>query len=311
MAQNESTPESAPENTPYWLKAHVKIQPIMEAAVLDFLVGVMGAGVEQAVDTDEPDLCLNVFLEEKSPGEQSRQDLQNKIERHLTELANIFQVKPPQISWDLLENQDWSSSWKVHFKPFAITPGLVIAPTWEKYTAEKGEEVIVMDPGMAFGTGHHATTSLSLDYIRQILSTNGKSSVLDVGTGTGILGMGAALFGATRVLGIDNDAEAVRVAIENVLLNNLSSTMEVALTPLQEIEERFSLVVANIIHDVLITMNSDFNKLLEKNGSLVLSGILHGEQEQNILKLFEKSGFTLEGRAQQEEWAALHLRKTA
>ncbi|MEA3468471.1 MAG: 50S ribosomal protein L11 methyltransferase [Thermodesulfobacteriota bacterium] len=308
MTQDKSTPD---DSTPYWLKSQLKIDPTLEEAVVDFLVGVMGAGVEQAVDTDDPDLCLNVYLEDQSPDEQSQQQLQNKLETYLIELAKIFQVKQPQISWELLEDQDWSNNWKVHFTPFEITPGLVIAPTWEKYTARQGEQVIVMDPGMAFGTGHHATTSLSLDFIRQILSTNRESCVLDVGTGTGILGMGAALFGAARVLGIDNDPEAVRAATENVLLNNLNLTMEVTRTPLQEIQERFSLIVANIIHDVLITMNRDFNKLLEKNGNLVLSGILHGEQEKNILRLFEKSGFTFEGRAQQDEWAALHFRKTS
>ena len=308
MTQDKNTPD---DSTPYWLKAQIKIDPTLEEAVVDFLVGVMGAGVEQAVDTGDPDLCLNVYLEDQSPDEQSQQQLQNKLETYLIEMAEIFQVKQPQISWEILEDQDWSNNWKVHFKPFEITPGLVIAPTWEKYTAEQGEQVIVMDPGMAFGTGHHATTSLSLDFIRQILSTNRESRVLDVGTGTGILGMGAALFGAARVLGIDNDPEAVRVATENVLLNNLNLTMEVAGTPLQEIQERFSLIVANIIHDVLITMSRDFNKLLKKNGNLVLSGILHGEQEENILRLFKKSGFTFEGRAQQEEWAALHFRKTS
>lgn len=298
-------------NAPYWLKAQVKMNPVLEEAVVDFLVGVMGAGVEQAVDTGGPDLYFNVYLQDQSPDEQSQKQLQHKIESYLTEMAGIYQVEQPRINWELLEDQDWSSNWKVHFKPFVITPGLVIAPTWEQYTAEKEEQVIVMDPGMAFGTGHHATTSLSLDFIRKILSKNRGSSVLDVGTGTGILGMGAALFGAERVLGIDNDPEAVRAATENVLLNSLNSTMEVALTPLQNIQENFSLIVANIIHDVLLTMNRDFNKLLKENGNLVLSGILHGEQEENILRVFEKNGFICESRAQLAEWAALHLRKTS
>lgn len=299
--QNKST---------FWLKAHVEIDPILEDAAIDYLVGVMGASVEQSVDMDGSALYLNVYLEEKNPDTQAQQTLQDKLEGHLGELAAIFQVEAPKISWERIKDQDWSSNWKVHFKPFAITEGLVIAPTWEEYTATADEQVIVMDPGMAFGTGHHATTSLTLDFIRQILATDKEQRVLDVGTGTGILGMGAALFGAVRVLGIDNDPEAVRAATENVTLNSLDSVMEVSLNPLQQIDERFDLIVANIIHDALITMTLAFNTLLVNGGNLVLSGILHGEQEKNIIRVFTDCGFTFAEKKQQEEWAALHFTKS-
>jgi len=298
------------KNAAFWLKAVIIMNPLLKDAVIDYLVGVMGAGVEQAVQDDQTSLCLNVFLEDPSPDKQVRKNLRDKIKTYLTEIADIFQVEQPDISWECMEDQDWANNWKVHFKPFSITSGLVIAPTWENYTAKEGEEIITMDPGMAFGTGHHATTSLSLDFIKQILSSNKGRRVLDVGTGTGILGMGAALFGAGRVLGIDNDPEAVGAASKNVALNNLNRTMEVSLTPLEEIDEHFNLIVANIIHDVLVTMADDFDRLLERNGDLVLSGLLHGEQEENIRRLFEKMGFSLKGRKQQDEWAALHLGKT-
>lgn len=298
------------ESGPHWLKARILINPVLVEAVIDYLVGVMKAGVEQSVECDESGLGLNVFMEEQSPDSQLRKDLQQKLETYLSELADIFQVDQPKISWERLEDQDWSSNWKIHFKPFVITSGLVIAPTWEHYTAKEGEKVIIMDPGMAFGTGHHATTSLSLDFIKQILSSENGYHVLDVGTGTGILGMGAALFGAKRVLGIDNDPEAVRAAMENVAFNNLTPTMEVAPTPLEKIDGQFNLIVANIIHDVLLTMAGDFHRLLKKNGNLVLSGILHGKQEANITHLFEKNGFTLESRKHRDEWTALHLIKS-
>ncbi len=297
------------ENSSFWLKAHIEMDPILEDAAIDYLVGVMGASIEQSVDMDGPALSLNVYLEEKSPDAKTQQMLQDKLKDHLKELALIFHVEDPKIAWEHIEDQDWSSNWKVHFKPFTITKGLTIVPTWEEYTATKKEKIIVMDPGMAFGTGHHATTSLSLDFIRQILATGKDQSVLDVGTGTAILGMGAALLGATRVLGIDNDPEAVRVATENVSLNRLDSVMEVSLDPLGQIDERFDLIVANIIHDVLITMALDFKNLLVPGGNLVLSGILHGEQEENIIKTFTDYGFTFVEKMQQEEWAALHFTK--
>ncbi len=298
-------------NTQYWLTARITLNPILEEAVVDFLVGVMAGAVEQTVDDNNQDFTLNVYFEEKNQDKQERASLQTKVEHQLAELADIFQVATPEISWDLIEDQDWSSNWKVHFKPFTITRGLTIVPTWEEYQPGKNEQVITMDPGMAFGTGHHATTSMSLNFLREVVTNSGGDiSVLDVGCGTGILGMGAALFGATKVLGIDNDPEAVRVAIENVALNAGAGSMEVVQTPLQDLEESFDCIVANIIHDVLLTMREDFYRLLHGNGDLILSGILHGEQERNIIKQFEGAGFVLLANEHQEEWAALHLRKS-
>ncbi len=297
-------------DTPYWLTAHITLNPILEEAVTDFLLGVMAGAVEQTVDDTSRELVLNVYFEEKDQDEQSRASLQKKVESQLRELADIFQVENPVISWELIEDQDWSSNWKVHFKPFAITKGLIIVPTWEDYQPAENEQIITMDPGMAFGTGHHATTSMSLDFLRQIMENRAKEiSVLDVGCGTGILGMGAALFGANKVLGIDNDPEAVRVAIENVALNPAAASMQVVQTPLQDLEESFDCIVANIIHDVLLIMREDFHRLLQRNGDLILSGILHGKQEGNIVRIFEEAGFAFVEKKQQEEWAALHLKK--
>lgn len=297
-------------NNPCWLTATITLKPILEEAVADFLVGVMGGAVEQTVNDNNQDLTLNVFFEEKNQDKESRTGLQAKVEDQLAELAAIFQVDAPEINWALIEDQDWSSNWKVHFKPFTITRGLTIVPTWEEYESGENEQVITMDPGMAFGTGHHATTSMSLNFLRKVVtSSGGDISVLDVGCGTGILGMGAALFGASRVLGIDNDPEAVRVAIENVALNAGAVSMEVSQIALQDLKESFDCIVANIIHDVLLTMRQDFYRILHRNGDLILSGILHGEQEKNIIEQFEGVGFVFLAKEQQEEWAALHLRK--
>jgi ribosomal protein L11 methyltransferase len=297
-------------NSPRWLTATITLNPILEEAVVDFLVGVMAGAVEQTVDDNSQDLTLTIYFEKKNQDKQLRASLQKKVKDHLIELADIFQVELPEISWDFIEDQDWSSNWKVHFKPFAITRGLTIVPTWEEYQPGENEQVITMDPGMAFGTGHHATTSMSLDFLRKVVTGSaGNISVLDVGCGTGILGMGAALFGAANVLGIDNDPEAIRVAIENVALNDGAASMKVTQTPLQDLKGSFDCIVANIVHDVLIAMKEDFYRLLLQNGDLILSGILHGEQEQNIIKQFEGVGFILLAKEQQEEWAALHLRK--
>lgn len=296
-----------PNNQVFWLKVRIEIDPILEESVIDYLVGVMGASVEQAVGGEGALQTLNAYLKEKNADPRTRQRLDLQLVSHLKELAEIFGVASAQITWEQIADQDWSNNWKVHFKPFVITEGLVIAPTWEDYSAAPTERVIVMDPGMAFGTGHHPTTSLSLEYIRELLENATRQRVLDVGTGTGILGMGAALFGAERVLGIDNDPEAVHAATANVALNHLDSIMEVTLLPLPEIKGQFDLIVANIIHDVLITMTDHFLGLLEPGASLVLSGILHGTQEENIIKVFTDCGLIVQGQKRGEEWVALHF----
>lgn len=293
-----------------WLTAHIQLNPALEEAVIDFLVGVMHGAVEQTVDTEGPGMRLNVYFEEKNPNEQARLQLQNDLQVQLAELAQIFQVKEPEVSWELIEDQDWSSNWKVHFKPFEITKGLSIVPSWEEYQPRENEKVITMDPGMAFGTGHHASTSLALDLIRQTMSSGRQSfSVLDVGCGTGILAMGAVLFGATEVVGVDNDPEAVRVARENVELNGCGSRVEISQTALQDLSRKFDCIVANIIHDVLITMKGDFKRLLVRGGDLILSGILQGAQEQNIIQVYEQSGFSLVRKELKEEWASFHFQK--
>jgi len=164
---------------------------------------------------------------------------------------------------------------------------------------------------MAFGTGHHATTALSLELLKGVLVKRDGASVLDVGTGTGILGMAAVLFGADRVVGIDNDPEAIAAASENVRRNGLEENMSISLTPLSTLVGSFSIVVANIIHDVLLDMAGDLDRLTAGGGRLILSGILTGEQSDNIIQQISKRGFSLTQHLQQKEWSAMLFEKMA
>jgi ribosomal protein L11 methyltransferase len=295
-------------NKKKWLQLTITCNPELTDAISDFLVGIIEAGVEIGVDDQLLEQTLHAYLEEENPTEEVISTVVSRVTAHLQELASIFQLKVPKIESKIIEDEDWGTNWKVHFKPFAITPGLVIKPTWEGYTPLAGEAVIEMDPGMAFGTGHHATTSLCMGFIRSVLERQ-PGNVLDVGTGTGILAMAAALFGAEHVLGIDNDPDAVAAAFENVAHNNLEKTVEVEITPLEDIDGQYSLVVANIIHDVLLLMLEDLSRLTAPAGSLVLSGILKENQADNIIEVYEKAGFSCVARQEKDEWAALHLVK--
>jgi ribosomal protein L11 methyltransferase len=184
-----------------------------------------------------------------------------------------------------------------------------VAPSWEPYHADNHKKVIVLDPGMAFGTGHHATTKLCLKMISSSVKDYGDCSLLDVGTGTGILAMAAALFGATQVMGVDNDGEAVRIASINVERNNLQQNLSVSNTSLDHINQQFDIVVANILYKILSEMADGLERLTAQNGTLILSGLLHGEQTASIIDRFRSRGFRLSQEEREKEWSALRFTK--
>ncbi len=292
-----------------WLKITIQTDPLLVESISDFLIGVLEAGVETAARDELLYGTVNAYIKKANLDDSEVEAILARLSDYLLELAEIFRVEVPNLSSTMIDEQDWSKSWKEHFKPFAIVPGLVIAPTWEKYRPANGEAVITMDPGMAFGTGHHATTSLSLELIRRSLAEKSGRRVLDVGTGTGILGMAALLFGAEQVVAVDNDPEAVFAAEENVRRNLLQERMQVSLAPLASLEDRFGIVVANIVHDILVGMADDLSRLSEEGGSLILSGILEGEQAANIIGVFQAKGFLLLEKMSRGEWVACRFLK--
>jgi len=294
--------------TKRWLELTITCSTQLTDAVTDYLVGVLDAGVEVGVDDHLFEHTLHAYLEKENPTEEYIGGIVDQVNDYLAELAAIFQVDVPRVAVALLEDEDWSNNWKIHFHPFVVSPGLVIKPTWEEYQPAAGEVVIEMDPGMAFGTGHHATTSLCLGFLRSVIETR-PGTVLDVGTGTGILAMAAALFGAPSVMAIDNDPAAVAAALENVVHNGLQDRVTVEITQLEELQGEYALVVANIIHDALMLMVPDLTRLTAAGGSLVLSGILKDAQADNIVQAYARQGFTVVGKEERNEWAALHLVK--
>ena len=295
-------------HTSRWLELVITCSPQLTDAVTDYLIGVFDAGVEFGVEDHLLLHTLHVYLEKENPSPELIAEITEQVRAYLNELAEIFSTSLPTLTSSVIEDEDWSSSWKKHFTPFSVTPGLVIKPSWEEYLPASTELVIEMDPGMAFGTGHHATTSLCLGFMRKVLQER-PGPALDVGTGTGILAMAAALFGARQVMAIDNDPAAVEAAQENIVKNGLSGRVEVSQTPLEELEGKYALVVANIIHDVLLVMAPDLTRLTESGGTLVLSGILAGEQADNIIRVYGEAGFSLTGKEEKGEWAALGLKK--
>ncbi len=201
-------------------------------------------------------------------------------------------------------SRDWLAEWKESFSPFVLKEPYWIVPSWCDLPNE-ATVALRMDPGMAFGTGTHETTKMAAALL---LGRAHGRTVLDVGTGTGILAMVASLEGSSRVLAIDHDPEALRVCRENVEKNHLGS-IEICDTPIERIGEKFDLVVANIVENTLRELKSYLVNAVQTNGHLILSGLLVADGEV-FLKEF-MAGTSLKLVEQQEcgEWVSYCLQK--
>ena len=205
------------------------------------------------------------------------------------------------------EEGDWQRVWRAHFRTTRVSDRLVVRPTWEDPAAGQEGKVIVLDPGMAFGTGLHATTRLVLGLIDDLYpdGAEGPARVLDAGTGTGILAIACALLGAARVLALDSDPLAVKAAEENVERNGVGDVVTVTGRDLREVEGPFDLIAANITHAALRGLAPLLTALLDGDGVLLLSGVLTGNQEESLVRCYRGVGLALVGTRNREEWAGL------
>jgi len=218
---------------------------------------------------------------------------------------------PIGLAFSEIPDEDWSRTWKEHFKPLRIGRRFLVCPTWEPTPRDLERLIIRIDPGRAFGTGHHETTRLCLEWLEscvELESGSFRRSFLDVGTGSGILAIGAALLGFREVVGIDNDPEAIEVAAENVTLNGLSEKIRLVCATLEEAGGSFDVVISNIESKPLIRLSETIVSKVRDKGLLALSGILV-EQADEVRAEYEKKGLRLTGRKTAGEWVLLAFRK--
>jgi len=236
---------------------------------------------------------------------------QEQLQEYLKRLAG-HGLYPLGLEMLQVDAEDWAEAWKAHFKPLRVTPRLIIRPPWEEYEGEPGETVLTIYPGMAFGTGRHPSTLLCLRALEEVWPQRlplGESDwqVLDVGTGTGILALAAARFGA-KVLAIDLDPEAVAAALENVRLNDLVERVWVEETPLPFLREKFPLVLANITAPDLLQLAEALASRLLPAGALIISGFLE-EDAPALEARYLSLGLHISGYLSQEGWGALIFRR--
>ena len=310
-----------------WNKIIIEADSRMTEAVSAYLADLSGSGVE--ISSSEGDLINDIdnpAAFEKittyisiDPSDSDNETISKKINELKQFLANlplIFTECPaPKFFTEMIMEEDWGKAWKSFFTSFQITPKLTIKPSWGKTKKQSqednGEHIIEMDPGLAFGTGHHASTQMALLLLEELYQsrTMKLEKVLDVGTGSGILAMGCGLFGAINVLAIDNDPDAVETAKGNIIRNRLEDIITVSDQDIASIESGFNLIVANIIHDTLAEMAKLLTGLLAPKGYLILSGILKGDQENSIREIYTGQGLSFIEIMTKDEWAALQFQK--
>lgn len=206
-----------------------------------------------------------------------------------------------------VSEQDWANEWKQYFHVTHVGKSLVIKPSWEKYAPKAGEHVIEIDPGMAFGTGTHHTTNMMMERLEKVITPD--STVFDVGTGSGILAIAAAMLGAKSVKAVDIDAVAVRVAKENVADNGLSEQIEVREGDLLHgTEGKADVIIANIIADIVIMLLQDIPQKLNDDGVLLASGIIE-ERMPDVEAAAQAQGLYVDAVDHRGGWVVMQMKK--
>lgn len=266
------------------------------------------AVVEQQVGTEDggqplaaPITRIRAYL----PPSDDQVETLLRIQQGLWHLGHIHPI--PNLEIVPLEDKDWEHAWQEHYHVLRIGKRVVIRPSWRDYEPQPGDLVITLDPGMAFGTGLHPSTQLCVQALEDAVRPG--MSVLDMGTGSGILAIAAAHLGAGRVLGVDNDRIAVDAAMENAAANELRNRIDVKEGSLSAVAGQFDLIVVNILaHIILDMLAQDMAAHLNPGGQIIAAGILDTQADE-IVKAFGVQGLRLVDRRQDKDWVMLRAEK--
>ncbi|QQZ10816.1 50S ribosomal protein L11 methyltransferase [Heyndrickxia vini] len=239
-------------------------------------------------------LSVNSFLGETV--EEIKQAINNLA------LFNI-DIGQNHVTISEVNEEEWATAWKKYYNPVKISEKFTIVPTWEKYEAVSSDELIIeLDPGMAFGTGTHPTTVMCIQALERTVKQN--DTVIDVGTGSGVLSIAAALLGAVQVTALDLDEVAVQSAKLNVKLNKVQDQVTVSKNDLLNgMNGQVDVVVSNILAEVIMSFTDDVAKAVKPNGYFIASGIIQQKKDQ-VKEAIISSGFSIEETIVMEDWIA-------
>ncbi len=274
-----------------------------EEAVSELLSGLFGQIPVSYAPLDSRRTTLSVYLERKADWSADRR---KRLSQGAKELRKCG-LEPGNVRVALrrLAPADWAEAWKRHFKPIEIGRTLLIKPSWSRRLPRRGQQVIVLDPGLSFGTGQHPTTRFCLEEIARRKTPFGERSLLDIGSGSGILAIAAARLGYRPVHALDCDAEAVSIAQANARENQLSEAIQffrrdLARLPMHS-RTRYEVVCANLASDLLLRERERIMRRLAPGGLLVLAGVLRREFSE-LRRAYRSAGLRLCADRVEDEW---------
>jgi ribosomal protein L11 methyltransferase len=264
------------------------------------------SGLQWEDDKNPCNLMVYVY------GEKNSDRLIGKIDKFIDSIKEIFPDSCYEKTQKIqIDSQSWAHEWKKFFKPTKITELLIVKPTWENYIPEKGEIVIDIDPEMAFGTGTHESTHLCLKALENLMNMDQNlkgCSLLDIGTGTGILAIAAVKFGAKSAVGVDIDPIAIETAVKNASLNRVDQHCEFKTESIENLNGTFDMIIANINSETLCELAPRIAALHRPLGHLILSGIVN-ERADEVKTCFQKQGYENFHREIMNEWTSWQTTK--
>ena len=289
-----------------WLwQVSVAISPDAEEAVAELLSGIFSQSASIYVEAETQATLATVYVQNRCGGSGVKRA---KLKAGLDQIKRCgIDLGPGTIFVRKLRRKQWAESWKRHFKPMDLGPALLIKPSWSRRQPKRNQAVMVLDPGLSFGTGQHPTTRFCLDQLVAFRQRDRKQSFLDLGTGSGILAIAAAKLGYRPVHALDLDPQAVRVARTNTKRNRVSGTVRLICQDLTQLPvtsaHKYSLICANLIYDLLLSEKGRILGRLNPKGTLVLAGVLRS-QFTALRQAYEWEGMRLVARRVENEWAS-------
>lgn len=301
-----------------YFELRLKINPDMEDLISEiFFDNFDCEGVVLAEETykdlemvSTTEGTLKIFLkdDDSTTFEDMKYDIENVLDLYREEFLSRGLTDEELGSWDFeleeKKSEDWSQKWKEKWDVTHVTDKIAVVPDWIDYVPKKGEVIIKLEPGCAFGTGTHQTTQLCMKALEKYMKPNDK--VADIGMGSGILSILAKKLGASYVYGCDTDDTVIEVAKENAKKNGVDAIFELGTA--DKVNEKFDFVCANILHFVLAEIMGDLKNLMKKGAIMSLSGILD-EKKQMVIDAYEKENLELIEEIHQDQWTSFVVKR--